>query len=224
MGDVRGAVTIVTSKEAILPPSKETMAKLQVKHPPRNRSELTRAPAPDVNGNLGHFWLSKEDVKHGLRSFKKGAAAGPDGLRPQHLLDMTGQALGETGNRLLETLVDFLNLCVLPGKVNEKTQATFYSGNLTALMKPDGGVRPIVAGLVFRRLAAKCVMRKLRSFCEKEFRPLQMGVGTPKGCEAAVHATRAYVESESVQDQVLLKIDFKNSINVSANRHIQKRQ
>ena len=213
MGDVRGAVTIVTSKEAILPPSQETKVKLQVKHPPRKRSELTRAPTPDFSGNLGHFWLSKDDIKWGLRSFKKGAAGGPDGLRPQHLLDMTGQALGETGNRLLETLVDFLNLCVLPGKVNEKTQATFYSGNLTALLKPDGSVRPIVAGLVFRRLAAKCVMKKLRSFCVKEFRPLQMGVGTPKGCEAAVHATRAYVESDSVQDQVLLKIDFKNAFN-----------
>jgi hypothetical protein len=213
MGDVRGAVTIVTSKEAILPPSQETKAKLQVKHPPRKRSDLTNVPIPDVNGNLGHFWLSKDDVQRGLRSFKKGAAGGPDGLRPQHLLDMTGQALGETGNRLLETLVDFFNLCVLPGKVNVKTQATFYSGNLTALMKLDGGVRPIVSGLVFRRLAAKCVMKKLRSFCEKEFRPLQMGVGTPKGCEAAVHATRAYVESDSVQDQVLLKIDFKNAFN-----------
>ena len=40
-----------------------------------------------------------------------------------------------------------------------------------------------------------------------------MGVGTPKGCEAAVHAIRAYVESDTVQDQVLLKIDFKNAFN-----------
>ena len=38
-----------------------------------------------------------------------------------------------------------------------------------------------------------------------------MGVGTPKGCEASVHAVRAYVESPMVQDQVLLKIDFKNA-------------
>ena len=138
-----------------------------------------RAPTPDVNRNLVHFWVSKDDFKWGLRSFKRGAAGGPDGLRPQHLLDMTGQALGETGNRLLETIVDFINLYALPGKVNGKTQATFYSGNLTALMKPDVGVRPIVAGLVFRRLAAKCVMKKLRSFCEKEFCPLQKGVKQP---------------------------------------------
>ena len=56
-------------------------------------------------------------------------------------------------------------------------------------------------------------MAKLLSFCEKEFRPNQMGVGTPKGGESAVHAVRSYVESDSVQDQVLLKIDFKNAFN-----------
>ena len=213
MGDVRGAVTVVTSRESILPPSKETMEMLQAKHPPRKRSEHTPAPTPDSNGNLSHFWVTKEDVKWSIRSFKKGAAGGPDGFRPQHLLDMTGQALGETGNRLLESLVDFINLLVLPGKINEKATATFYGGNGTALLKPDGGIRPIVSGHTVRRMAAKIVMRKLRSFCAKEFRPLQMGVGTPKGCEAAVHAVRAYVDSDAVQDQVLLKIDFRNAFN-----------
>jgi hypothetical protein len=39
MGDVRGAVNIVTSKESILQPSLETKALLQVKHPPRKRSD-----------------------------------------------------------------------------------------------------------------------------------------------------------------------------------------
>ena len=213
MGDVKGVVIVVTSRESILPPSQEIKSRLQDKHPPRKRTEPTRVPTPDFNGNLSHFWASKEDVKLGIHSFKKGAAGGPDGLCPQHLQDMTGQALGETGNRLLETIVDFINLLVLPGKVNEKAKASFYGGNATALSKPDGGIRPIISGHVFRRLAAKIVMRMLRSYCEKEFRPLQMGVGTPKGCEAAVHAVRAYVESDSVQNQVLLKIDFRNALN-----------
>ena len=213
MGDVRGAVNIVTSKESILSPSQDTKALLQVKHPPRKRSEQMVAPSSNGFGYLNHFWVSKADVKWGIGSFKKGASGGPDGLRPQHLVDMTGQGLGETGDRLLETTADFINHLVLPGKVNENAQATFYGGNLTALEKPDGGARPIVAGHTLRRLAAKIVMSKLRSLCEKEFRPHQMGVGTPKGGEAAVHAVRAYVESDSVQDQVLLKIDFKNAFN-----------
>ena len=145
--------------------------------------------------------------------FKKGASGGPDDLCPQHLADMMGQGLGKTGNRLLETLVYFINHLVIPEKVNVKITATYYAVNLTALEKLDDGARPIVSGHTLRRLAAKCVMSKLRSLCEKEFRPSQMGVGTPKGCEAAVHAVRAYVESNSFQDQVLLKIDFKNAFN-----------
>ena len=74
-------------------------------------------------------------------------------------------------------------------------------------------VQPIVSGHTVCRISAIIAMKKLRAFCEKEFQTLQMGVGTPKVCEAAVHATRAYVESDAVQDQVLLKIDFKNAIN-----------
>ena len=82
MGDVRGAVTVVTSRESILPPSLETKKMLQAKNPPRKRSEPAHVPTPDSNGNLSHFWVSKEDVKWAIRSFKKGAAGGPDGFRP----------------------------------------------------------------------------------------------------------------------------------------------
>ena len=95
MGDVRGAVTVVTSRKSILPPSQETKEMLQAKNPPRKRSENTRAPIPDFNGNLSHFWVSKEDIRSGIRSFKKGASGGPDGLRPQHLL--RGAIWGKTG-------------------------------------------------------------------------------------------------------------------------------
>ena len=56
-------------------------------------------------------------------------------------------------------------------------------------------------------------MWKIKDFCEKEFSPHQTGVGTPKGCEAAVHAVRAYVHDENIKDQVLLKIDFRNAFN-----------
>ena len=38
-----------------------------------------------------------------------------------------------------------------------------------------------------------------------------MGVGTPKGAEAAVYAVRAYVTNPSSNDKVLLKINFKNA-------------
>ena len=64
-------------------------------------------------------------------------------------------------------------------------------------------------------LAAKCVMPGLRGYCETNFRPFQVGVGMPKGAEAAVHATRNFLEDASKKNEqkVMLKIDFRNAFN-----------
>ena len=150
--------------------------------------EPLSVPTPDLNLNLNQFKVSKADVKWAIAAFKKGASGGPDGLRPQHLLDMTGQALGEAADSLLESLVDLLNSVILPGKVPTQIRPTVYGANLTALKKSNGGVRPIAVGLTKQRLAAKIVTSKLRSFCSENFQPQQMGVGSPNSCEASVHA------------------------------------
>ena len=85
MGDVRGAVNLVSSQESILPPTKDTKLKLQSKHPKRNvHGEPLPIPTPDLNLNLNQFKVSKADVKWAIAAFKKGASGGPDGLRPQH--------------------------------------------------------------------------------------------------------------------------------------------
>ena len=101
----------------------------------------------------------------------------------------------------------------ITGKSTHKNSAYSVWCKLDSTKKPDGGVRPIAVGLTLRRLAAKIIRSKLRSFCAEKFRPYQMGVGTPKGCEASVHAVRAYLENENIQDQILLKIDFRNAFN-----------
>merc|ERR1712016_468473 len=73
-----------------------------------------------------------------IRSFKNGASGGPDGLLPQHLKDMTGDELGETASKLLDTLVTFFNTIIYPGKVPHEVIETFYGANLIALGKEDG--------------------------------------------------------------------------------------
>ena len=81
-----------------------------------------------------------------------------------------------------------------------------------ALNKKTGGIRPIAIGFTLRRLASKCAnafgINKLTSF----FYPHQLGVGTPGGCEAAVHSARRYIEAMP-QDHVVVKIDFTNAFN-----------
>ena len=44
------------------------------------------------------------------------------------------------------------------------------------------------------------------------FYPHQLGVGTPGGCQAAVHLARRYIEAMP-QDHVVVKIDFTNAFN-----------
>ena len=110
-------------------------------------------------------------------------------------------------------MVNFLNLIVYLGKVPTSVRETFYVANLIALNKVDSGVRPIAVGFTLRRLPAKIIILDCRDFCKTEFQPSQLGVGTPKGAETAIHALRAYLENPASQDKVILKIDFKNAFN-----------
>ena len=208
MGDVSGAVRIISSSDTVLTPSPEVLKKLIEKHPP-----------PLVIPNLPptcdteSIECSREDVKKALKSFKPGSAGGPDGLLPQHFLDLTSEDIGEPAIHLLDTLNDFFNKIIFPGKVPNQVCATIFGANLIALSKPGGGVRPIAVGFSLRRLAGKIIMKKLYGKCKEFFYPNQLGVGTPKGVESAVHAVRAYIKNEKVSDKVLLKIDFKKAFN-----------
>ena len=117
----------------------------------------------------GSFKTNKENLLKALHSFKKGAAGGPDGFLPQHLIDMSGEALGEPASKLADTLVTFMNFIVYPGKVPTEVVETFYGANLIALGKENGGVRPIAVGFTLRRLAAKIIMFAHGDFSKKEF-------------------------------------------------------
>ena len=142
---------------------------------------------------------------------------------PQHLKDLTEDSLGEPGLKLLQMITNFLNEVIYPGKVPNKICQTLFGANLTALSKEDGGVRPIAVGLVWRRLASKIIMSTLHETCEDLFNPNQLGVGTPKGAEAAIHAIRAYVENPKIEDQVILKIDFRNAFNCISRKVIMEK-
>jgi hypothetical protein len=83
-----------------------------------------------------------------------GSAGGLDGLRPQHLKDLTGALAGDAGRRLLAIRTEFVNIC-LSGRVPEVIQPVFCGASLCALNKKDGGIRTIAVGGILRRLVAK---------------------------------------------------------------------
>jgi len=87
-----------------------------------------------------------------------------------------------------------------------------YGAQLHGLRKNNGDLRPIAVGCTYRRLAAKVCLRPYISRLCELFQPSQLGVGTPRGCEAAVHATRSFM-AQTQGEKVLPKLDVKNAFN-----------
>ena len=75
----------------------------------------------------------------------------PDGLRPQHLVDMTSRSAGAGGELLLRALTNF----VLTGEIHVEIRPFLFGASLTALNKKDGGVRLIAVGCTLHWLVAK---------------------------------------------------------------------
>ena len=148
---------------------------------------------------------------NGLKSFPISSASGPDGVRPGHLISLTSREAGAAGERLQEALCKVCNL-IIGGQVPQDLLPLFYGASLCALAKKDGGIRPIAVGNTLRRLATKVVLRSHTRELRDHLEPTQLGVGTPSGSEAALHATRKYIEATQTP-KVLLKIDLKNAFN-----------
>ena len=65
---------------------------------------------------------------------------------------------------------------------------------MTAVRKPDGGVRGIATGTVFRRHVAKCLSRQYISEVEKVCAPYQFAMSTRAGADCVGHAVRAMTD------------------------------
>ena len=61
-------------------------------------------------------------------------------------------------------------------------------------------------------IAAKCANSHNIASLSSYLQTIQLGVGTPGGCEAAVHGTRRFVESIPA-DHCVVKLDFSNAFN-----------
>ena len=67
-------------------------------------------------------------------------------------------------------------------------------GRMTALTKPNGGVRGIVAGDVIRRLTARTIAQQLDKVVEAATAPFQYALSTRAGCECVAHTLQALCE------------------------------
>ena len=73
-------------------------------------------------------------------------------------------------------------------------------------------MRPIAVGCTLRHLAAKCVRNRVMQAMGALLTPHQLGYGVPLGTEAAVHATRVFLQNLH-PGHLILKLDFRNAFN-----------
>jgi len=142
-GDVRGANRLAANDDTMAPFDDATAALLRTKHPARAET-LTDSPPPTLSSD-STLCLQETDNLAAIQSFAPGSAGGPDGLRPQHLKDLTSMSAGDAGHRLLTRLTEFTNLC-LTGRVPAVIQPVFCGTSLCTLNKKDSGICVIAIG------------------------------------------------------------------------------
>ena len=80
------------------------------------------------------------------------------------------------------------------GHVPEMAVSMVRAGRMTALRKPDGGVRGIVAGDVVRRLVARTMAQQLGPATKAATAPHQHALSTRSGCECVAHVLQGLTE------------------------------
>src|SRR6218665_2511458 len=197
-GNIRAAIRILCDGGNLAIPDGDNLAFHNEKHPANaDPDALMRLPDPSV---IGAWQVSVDEVPEEVRTFPNGSA---------HLLELVGPV--EEARPLAEALTDFTNL-LLRGECPPSVRPTLFGGNLIALNKETGGLRPIAIGYAWGRFAAKCANKHAVSKLASFYAPVQLGITVPGGCEAAVHATRRFIGSMG-PDQVLVKLDFTNAFN-----------
>ena len=120
--------------DALADPNDENLAKLQQKHPSQDFTSEIPSPL-----DCAQISVSSELVLKKLRSFSKGSAAGPTGIRASHILNAI---LVNNQTSALETLTAFVNF-LAKGMAPIEVQPFLAGAFLVGLGKKDGGIRPI---------------------------------------------------------------------------------
>ena len=211
-GDVKAALRALTSNEDFVHPTSNIINVLREKHPP-TPSDEDLPPPPQAN-DTPPLQVTAEQVRSAIESMPTGSSAGLDGIRPLHLRQLISTDAVEPGRRLLRSLTVLTNIA-LDGRIPECARDAFFGAALCALRKKDGGLRPIAVGSVYRRLPCRIAAHHVADLLAPEFRPIQLGVGTRLGCEAAVHAAREFMSkvTDESPPSVLVKVDVRNAFN-----------
>ena len=182
-----------------------------------------RAPPSNIPSSQPWPWdESPEGVRerlHELRTivsnFPAGSAAGPSGLRPQHLQDVLRGGSGLDAS-LLRALDGFLRFCV-NGQLPAAAAPFLCAANVIPLRKPEGGlaVRPVAVGETLRRVVGKYVANSaISKGLIQTMLPNQCGIATPGACETVAMGLQNWVQAHLTDlTWLILQIDLRNAFN-----------
>ncbi|KAL5714452.1 hypothetical protein ACHQM5_016415 [Ranunculus cassubicifolius] len=207
-GHLNAAVKVLTSG-GLAPIDGKTKEILEGKHPMAENPKI-----PNDLPEMEPLIVSQDVVLHAIKAFPKGTSCGRDGFRAQHILDMLVGAGSIVGEELIRGMTGMVNLFLAGGCPSELAEL-IASAPLTPLLKPDGGVRPIAVGCVWRRLVSKVAMKVVGKQMVRYLEKRQFGVGIPGGGEAIIHAANRLMEARGGDGtRSMLLIDFQNAFNL----------
>ena len=121
-GNLRAAIHLLCSDDAVAPHNIETLNALSHKHPQAPHDRVF----PSRPNDAVAFQVSENDVRDVMRSFPAGSSGGPDGITPRHLLDLSSGP--HVADGLLPSLTAFINL-LLRGDIPEIVKPVILGGD-----------------------------------------------------------------------------------------------
>ncbi|GJZ71648.1 hypothetical protein Tco_0635499 [Tanacetum coccineum] len=199
----------VLSPFGVAPYNDATLKDLKTKHPFKPPPSL-----PQISIDHHHLVASPAVVLDIIKSFPRGTSCGRDGLHAQHLMDCLSGVAVAISNKLVSSITQVVNL-FLDGKCPQQVGRVYCQCSPHTVGKPSGGIRPIVVGIVWRRLISKVSAIMIGHSLDGYLDGLQFGVGVAGGSEAILHSVNRLIEAcgDDVGLSMLL-VDFKNAFNL----------
>lgn len=198
------------SKTKLAPTNDESIAKMRDLHPQADEPPQLPANPPPVDCSVK---VDAKQVKQILRSFPPQSSAGSSGLAPAVALQLCNQP-GVDVAMHLAVVINMMLRNDLPGG---ETRQYLFGARLIALVKKNGGLRPIACGDVLRRIAGKAIVRA----CITKIAPMlhrQLGVGISCGADIMVALGLAFARlarDKGADPQLaMLSMDLKNAFNM----------
>jgi hypothetical protein len=168
--------------------NRAALNEMQAKHPPAAQPSTFQQQS-----DTPQMLFSTAQVVKAIKSFRKGSAPGPSGLRAEHLKATIKCHAPNRSDRAAEAISKLVNV-MGGGKVPDEVAPFLCGAGLFGALKKDGGIRPIAVGNLLRRLTSKCFNAGTADRAAARLGPHQLGVGVRGGLEAIVHTVRQLVE------------------------------